>query len=196
MKNNYDIMLEAARQRFTGYDMTTLIAPGVADEGDFLATRFLGQRVLIRKSDGQILLDGENAGFSQGLSLYDWLCDRKPGATAAEEFCTVTSLPGVLVSGSGLNMVPQKLANAIHRNPEAFSRACSQMGGIAVDMGDLGYRIEIFPGLPMCLKFYFGDEEFPPSLTLLWDKNILQFVRYETVYYIAGCLQARLLQLI
>jgi len=54
--------------------------------------------------------------------------------------------------------------------------------------------VPIFPDLSMQLKFYFADEEFPPSLTFLWDKNILDFVRYETVYYIAGVLRDRLME--
>ena len=57
-----------------------------------------------------------------------------------------------------------------------------------------GIGLPVFPGVSMCLKFYFADEEFPPQLTFLWDKNMLQFVRYETVYYIAGCIRERLLK--
>ena len=44
----------------------------------------------------------------------------------------------------------------------------------------------------MQLKFYHSDEDFPPSVTLLWDENMLQFVYYETVFYIAGVLLRRL----
>ena len=192
--SNYDKMLEDARLRFTGYDMSALARmPGVEDRGTQLATRFFAREVLVDKVTGQITLDGEKAGFSQGLSIYDWLCDRAPDAVAAGEVCPVGSLPGVFVGGSGLGIKPQRLATIIHDDPDAFRRCCEVLGGREVPMGDIGYRLEIFPGLPMCLKFYFADEEFPPSLTFLWDKNILRFVRYETVYYIAGCLQERLL---
>ena len=194
--SNYDHMLEAARQRFLCYDTAQLASrAGIRALADSLCTTFFAQQVRIDCVTGQITLDGEAADFVQGLSVYDWLCDRRPGAAAANEFCPVGSLPGVFVGGSGLGIVPAKLAQKIHQNPDGFCRACEIMQGQPVSMGDLGYRIEIFPGLPMCLKFYFGDEEFPPSLTLLWDRNILHFVRYETVYYIAGCLQERLLQL-
>lgn len=195
--NNYETTLRAAQRHFTEYDMDILAKrAGVTDEGDCLMTSLFGQTVRIDKATGQMLVDGEKANFVQGLSVYDWLCDRNPEAAAAETFCPVSSLPGVLVSGSGLKIVPQKLADTIDKNPDSFRHGCESMGGIPVDQGDIGYRVEIFPGLPVCLKFYFADEEFPPSLTLLWDQNILQFVRYETVYYIAGCLQERLLQLL
>lgn len=58
--------------------------------------------------------------------------------------------------------------------------------------GDMGFQINAFPDLPLQMKFYGSDQEFSPSLTLLFDANILQFIRYETVYYLSGCLIRRL----
>lgn len=187
--NNYDIMLRAAQQRFTGYDMVALAKrPGVEDGGAYLYTTFFSQKVAIHKSTGAITVAGQPADFGQTLSILDWLCDRRENAAAAEEFCPVGSLPRVYVSGSNLVISGDALAQKIHHAPDAFRQTMAEMGAKPVSLGDLGFQLQIFPDLPMCLKFYFGDEEFPPQLTLLWDQNILQFVRYETVYYIAGCL--------
>lgn len=197
LMNNYEIMLNAARLHFLEYDPLALTGkPGVTDGGEYISTCFLGQQVQINKSDGSIFLDGRPADFSQGLSLYDWLCDGSPDAAAAGEYCTVGSLPGVLVSGNGLVMSADALAEKIHAFPARFHAACARLDAQPIAMGDIGCCIPIFPGVSVCLKFYFGDEEFPPQLTFLWDKNILQFVRYETVYYIAGCLEKRLRDLI
>ena len=194
--NNYDRMLLAARQRFLEYDPQLLgQKPGVTDLGSELTTCFLGQQIIIRKADGQTLVDGKNADFGEGLSILDWLCDRKADAAASMTFCPIGSLPGIYVGGGNLSMDMPKLARAIHENPEKFRTACEKMGAQPQNLGDMGVLLRIFPDLPMCLKFYFGDEEFAPQLTLLWDRNMLQFVRYETVYYIAGCLQSRLLRL-
>lgn len=194
--NNYDRMLLAARQRFLEYDPEILgQKPGVTDLASELATYFFGQQTIIRKADGQILLDGRTADFGEGLSVLDWLCDRKPDAAASMEFCPIGSLPGIYVGGGNLSMDMPKLARTIHENPDGFRDACMKMGAEHQEMGDLGFRLRIFPDLPMCLKFYFADDEFPPQLTLLWDRNTMHFVRYETIYYIAGCLHKRLLEL-
>jgi hypothetical protein len=195
--NNYEKMLSDARLRFTGYDMVTLCARGgVEDGGEDIRTSFLRETVLIHKATGKMYIGGREADFGETLSVFDWLCDGKVHAVAAEEYCTVGTLPGVYVGGSGLSMEMPRLAKRIDAAPDAFRSACQIMGATEEKLGDLGAKIEIFPGLHMCLKFYFADEEFPPQLTFLWDKNMLQFVRYETVYYIAGCLQKRLLVLI
>ena len=191
--NNYEISLQAAMKRFCSYDMTVLSQKmGVTDRGEYLQTRFFGMETKINKTTGAVTVDGQPADFCEALSVFDWLCDGKPGAKASGAFCPVSSLPGVLVRDSGLMMKASQLSESIHRNPEEFCKKCRKMGGKMVNIGDIGAEIEIFPGLPMEMKFYFGDDEFSPEIIFLWDKNILQFVRYETVYYIAACLQKQL----
>lgn len=193
--NNYDRMLLAARQRFLEYDPQILgQKPGVTDLGSELATCFFGKHTIIRKADGQILLDGRTAGFGESLSIYDWLCDSRNDATPAGEYCALGSLPGIYVGGGNLSIEMPRLARAIQSDPQHFRRICGEMGGREVALADLTVCLPIFPNLPLYLKFYFADEEFPPQLTPLWDRNMLQFVRYETVYYIAGCLQEYLLR--
>ncbi len=195
--NNYDKMLEAARLRFLEYDIAILAKrAGVTDEGESLITCFLGQRAQIRKADGQIFLDGRPANFCEGLTVYDWLCDRKDYARASFEFCPVSSLPGVLVSGGTLVMNFDALAAKIDKAPEKYTQICKSLGGTEVRAGDMGFQVMAFPDLPMQLKFYYSDEEFPASLSLLWDRNILNFIRYETVYYLAGCLRDKFLTLL
>ncbi|MGM9640908.1 MAG: DUF3786 domain-containing protein [Faecousia sp.] len=196
-KNNYAHMLEAARLHYLDYDPKVLAArPGVEERDACLATLFLGTETRIHRDTGLVTCRvGDTfrpANFCEGLSVYDWLCDRKPDATSSGEFCPVGSLPGVYVGGGGLSMSGGSLPAKIDKAPDRFRAACVAMGGTELPLGDLGFRLNVFPDLPMVLKFYHGDEDFPPSLTLLWDKNTLRFVRFETVYYIAGCLLDRL----
>lgn len=193
MISNYEISLQNAMKRFCSYDMTVLSQKsGITDRGAYLETRFFGMETRICKENGAVTLDGEKADFCEALSVFDWLCDGKADAKASGEFCVVSSLPGVLVRGSGLMMKSPELSESIQHNPDGFREICLKMGGKILAMGDIGAEIHIFPNLPMRLKFYFGDEEFKPDITFLWDKNILQFVRYETIYYIAATLMKRL----
>ena len=189
--NNYEKMMEAAKQRFTSYDMRLLTTRcGVTDLGAFLETRFFDRRVLISKATGEMTVDGRSANFGETLSVFDWLCDAKPDACAAGDYCLVSQLSRVYVSGGGLSMNADAFADQVQQHPEQFRTACEKMGGKAVPLGDMGYEIPVFSNLSMRLKFYFADEEFPASLSFLWDKHTLDFVRYETVYYIAGCLRS------
>ena len=183
-------MRQDAKNRFLTYDREMLLKnPGVSPWERGVQTTFLGRAVFCDCRCGSITTnEGKDCDFSQVLSILDYICDRKTSAKASGEFCLVGSLPGVFVGGSGLVMKNGGLEQQIQKSPDTFRKACESLGGIATGAGDIGYRLHIFPDLCMEMKFYFADEDFPPQLTFLWDKNILQFVRYETVYYIAGCL--------
>lgn len=188
-RDNYEISLQAAQKRFCSYDIEKMPRrKEILDTGAYLETGFFGKKVLICKQTGSITLDGQPADYCETLSVLDWLCDSQAAAAASGQFCTVSSLPGVLVSGSGLVMKAPLLAQRMDHDPSFLLRAARVMGGKTVPAGDMGIEMEIFPGLPMQLKFYHSDEEFPADITFLWDRNILQFVRYETVYYIVASL--------
>ncbi len=192
--DNYAVMMEGAKRLFCTYDMDKLARKnGVRATNTHLITTFFGKTVEIEKATGNMTVDEKMADFGECLTVFDWLCDRKEYAVASGQFCPVSSLPGVLSSGGGgLVMNTDALAAKIHRDPDAFREKCVRLGGREVPMGDLGFELDAFPDLPVRLKFYFADDEFPASLTFLWDQNILQFVRYETVYYLAGCLRSYL----
>ncbi len=191
--NNYDKMTADARLRFTAYDMAILAKrPGVEDTGKALCIPFLGERAVADKATGQMTVGGRVSNFGETLCIFDWLCDSQADAAPSNEFCTVGNLPGIFVSGSGLVMNCSALAAKIDENPPSFLAACEALGGRKTGQGDIGFQIPVFPNLDMQLKFYHADEDFPATLTFLWDKNTLQFIRYETVYYLAGCLRQQL----
>ena len=194
LMDNYAKMLQEAKLRFLTYDRESLLQnPGVAPWERGVQTVFLGSAVFCDCSTGAITThEGKECDFSQVLSVLDYICDRKTSVKEQGEFCPVGSLPGVFVGGSGLSMGFETLAERVQNAPDAFQKACHLLGAEEIPLGDMGYKLHIFPDICMELKFYFADEDFPPQLTFLWDKNILQFVRYETVYYIAGCIAREL----
>ncbi len=199
--NNYEQAQELARLHFLRYDHRKLVHRcGVQDDGVYLTFPFLGAQTRVEKATGCITFSCDGfltqweADFSEALSVYDWLCDQKPGAKASGEYCPVSRLSGVYVSGGGLPITGGKLSGQIDREPDKFQTACVALGAKPQPLGDIGYTLDIFPELPMALKFYHSDEDFPASLTLLWDTHMLDFVRYETVYYIAGVLLRRVRQ--
>ena len=48
------------------------------------------------------------------------------------------------------------------------------------------------PTVPVCLRFWESDEEFPASLQIFVDKNILDFMHYETLMFAVTHLLNRL----
>ena len=191
-RDNYALQAESARLRFLTYDQSAM---PVQKDGDYLYLRFCGSDYRISRADGHIFRQsGEtwHPADSHGevLTIFDYLCDAKPGRAPAREAVSMAFLGGHV--HSGLAAASGSLERTIDQNPESFRRACLALGGREAPGGDLCFDLDLFPDLPVQLRFWHADEDFPPSLDLLWDRNTLQFLRYETTWFAAGVLRSKL----
>lgn len=201
-KSNYETTLENMQVRFLSYDQGRMIDQfGLHHDGQYLYLSFVGRDYRISRGDGKAEWSGDGfvhsvpAGFNEAMSIYDVLCCSKDRCRLSGQFCTVNRLKGVIQScrvGDGLL---QSTARLFDGKSGRLDRACAALGGQRESMGDVAYRLDIFPFLPVILRFWESDEDFPPELTFLWDENTLDFVHYETTYYIRGHLIGRLLEL-
>lgn len=196
--DNYAVAKKRAAQAFLGYSQEQMVQRFHLDwDAAFLYLHFLGREYRIDRKTGALAWSeagttGE-AGFSEAMSIYDMLCDAKPGACLSGRWCPVGSLPGVLHrTDSGLAMDGGGAATEFAQRESQFRRACAALGGRPVALGDVGFQIPVFDFFPVILKLYRSDEDFPAQLVLLWDENTLDFIRFETTYYIAGHLFSRL----
>ena len=191
-RNNYAIQAEDARLRFLTYDQSAM--PVEKDEEHLFLT-FCGSEYRISRSDGHVFrqIGGDwRSADSHGevLTIYDYLCDAKPGRAPAREAVSMAFLGGHV--HANLAAASGSLERAIDRCPDAFRRACEALGGTEAPGGDICFDLDLFPDLPVRLRFWHADEDFPPSLDLLWDRNTLQFLRYETTWFAAGVLRSRI----
>ena len=75
---------------------------------------------------------------------------------------------------------------------EIFCKVCENLGGIKAGKGDVAYEIPLFDFLACRIQFWNSDDEFEATLQVFMDKNILNFMRYETVWYAQSHLMKRL----
>ena len=197
--DNYEIAKWQAQKYFLSLPQDELLAhcPFPFNESHIFVT-FLGNFYCISRQTGQVLrkegsfLGPGEAGFAETLSIFDFLCHEGEKRQLAGRWAPVDSLKGRPV---GLAPMPDFHKNAsrrFHNAPDDLRRACEALGGKVVSMGDISYKIPVFPGFFVILKFYFADEDFPAQTLLLWDENTLDFLRYETTFYIAGQLLQQL----
>ena len=191
-RDNYALQAEDARLRFLTYDQAAM---PVRRDDDFLYLPFCGADHRICRADGHIFrregahwLPADSHG--EVLTIFDYLCDAKPGRAPAREAVSMAFLGGHV--HAGLASAPGSLEWAIDRDPAAFCRACEQLGGRSIPDGDICYELDLFEDLPVRLRFWHADEDFPPSLDLQWDKNALLFIRYETTWFAAGVLRRQI----
>lgn len=187
--NNYERSRDRAQEYFLGFDQNVIIDQWHLPFDDkWLYVDFLSRPYRICRSTGSVFRcwNGTQADFEEVLSIFDLLCHEGTGKHISGNFAPVNSLkdrPRAIGVGTDFHT---KTAALFDRDPDAFRKACLAMGGVPVPMGDLGFRFPVFRELELILKFYFSDEEFPAGLTLLWDDQSLQYLYYETIFYIAG----------
>ena len=125
------------------------------------------------------------------MTLMDLVCDSKEDRHLSGRWKNMADF-GLLFHRNHLEQEKDPWAEKFQNDQAGFRRACAALGGKPVKLGDIGYAIEVFDGLPIALQLWLGDEEFPPNLRFLWDENALQYIRYETMFYCLGVLLERI----
>ena len=186
MDNYHSAKLKACKE-FLDYKPAEIASQNeLKCDESWIFVRYLYNDYKISKGSGLVyrLSDGTEAGYSETLSIFDLLCHRGEKSLSGE-FATVNSLNDGPVS-QGVPMEDNSFAELIDKHTKDFILACEAIGFKAVSIGDVGFELEIYKGLKARLKFYKSDDEFPASITMLFEKNMLKYVNYETVFYIAG----------
>lgn len=189
--DNYRVSRDRAQAYFLGFDQAAMVKNWQlkADEAS-VYVEFFGRPYRICRTTGQIfrLWEDAQAEFEEVLSIFDLLCHSDGSAQLTGEFAPVNSLKGREKQAGVGTAFHHTAAATFDQDPDGFRAACTALGGQPVNMGDMGFRFPVFGPLSVILKFYRSDEDFPASLTLLWDDALLRFVHYETVFYMAGFL--------
>lgn len=200
--SNYDITRDQTEIRFLKYDQQMMIDKfHLVHDERYLYIRFVGRDYRINRVTGRIewTEDGfehvTHAGFNEVLSICDALCDSKDGCHLSGQFVKVNNLKGtVRSSGLGEDFYGD-YAKYFDGRADAFRDACERLGATRQKVGDVSYLLYPFPFLPLMLQFWKSDDEFPACLKFMWDENTLDFIRYETTYYVTGHVLGRLKKL-
>ena len=192
--NNYDMMMEQARLRFLTYDRDAICRRlDLRATADEIAVRFLGCEYRIRRDDGRVFsAAGIPADFNTAMSIYDVLCRSEARPRLTGEFVPTTALNGI----HGSSPVHEEL-HALHAaffagRTAQLHELCLRRGGREWGKGDVSCILPVFDFFPLRLCFWDADEDFPASLQFFWDANALDFLHYETLWYVTDALITQL----
>lgn len=198
-KSNYDVTRDQMREEFLKFDQETMIRKfSLEHDGDYLYIPFVLRRYRIGRKNGVVerTEDGfssvEEADFSESMTIYDVLCTSKPDCRLAGRFCPADSLRGTVSSLNADSSLFSRDAERFRGKTEKLRRACSLLGTPADMSGDAAFILYPFPFLPVTLQFWDADEEFPANLKFMFDENILDFMHFETTFYMTGHILRRL----
>lgn len=196
--DNYAIQAQNAKALFLSYDQKELTEKlHLESDTAYLYTAFLGVPYRIARDSGDLeRLDGKTwtdaNSFDEVLSVFDLVCDSREDRHPAGIWKNMTDFGHQFHQNLMESRDP--LADFAQEQPEAYRTALEKMGARPIKGADIAYAVPVFDSLEMALFFWAGDEEFLPRIRYLWDENALQYIRYETMYYVVGCLRARIFQ--
>lgn len=192
-RDNYAIHARQAKERFLTYDQQKLIRKlRLKADDTYLYTKMLSQLYRIRRDTGDMerQVDGDwvdGNSYAEVMTLLDLICDSREDRYLACRWKNMQTF-GLMFHRNLLEDSKDPWAERFQKDPEGFRRACLALGGQMLPNGDVAYAIELFDGLCIALQLWFGDEEFPPNLRILWDENALMYLKYETMHFAKGML--------
>lgn len=186
--NNYLIQAQQAKERFASYDQSKLIAKlNLRFDEEYLYVPMLAETYRIHRKNGNICREVQNHwisanSFEEVMTLLDLVCDCREDRFLTGKWKNTTDF-GLMFHRNLLEGKQDPWAEKFQKDSEGFRKACLALGGTPFPWGDISYSIELFDGLSILVQLWFGDEEFPAGLRLLWDENALMYIKYETMYF-------------
>lgn len=187
--NNYDIIVEESKKRFLQWDQEKMIEKcSLQADSDYLFVSFCGCPYRIHRRTAEVERIANNeylaTDFNEVMSIFDLLCHSKDGAVLSGEWVSVAKLANHVPSSSGNNNFFRDPEALFDLHTDRLRKAIAARGYEPFSPGDVGCIFQVFPVLPAVFQFWQSNEEFPPSIRFLWDRRTLDFVHYETIFYI------------
>lgn len=198
-RDNYAIQAANAKVSFLKYDQQKLIEKlKLPYDETYLYPYFLGRQYRIHRKTAHFSWQSGNTwhdgnSFGEVMTMLDLICDSSPSRFVSHRWKDMKAFGRMFHR----NLLEERdpWAEKFDADPEGLRRACIALGGTPLPQGDVCYAMELFDGLPIALQLWLGDEEFPPSLRLLWDENALMYLKYETMYYAKGLILERITEI-
>ena len=199
--SNYDLQVDIGRRIFLEYDQDILIRKFAlnADE-NWIYLTYMNTPCRISRANGQIdeLTEStwtECRNYSTVMTIYDLLCYHQgPNAPVLfHQWCTVGTF--IVTGVTNTTAFTRKYASLFDGHTEELRAACERLGGFPETekpRADVAFRIPVTPFFPVLLQFWESDDEFPPKLQLMWDRNANSFLHFETTFFLQGDLFERL----
>ena len=166
------------RRALCGYD---------ANQGCFTLSVW-GKNHCIFPDEFRITRPGDpkwDAPISLGLFMVHYLLTSREIPTS-KEWISVKDITGGETFFRGPHKIPTGLIeNRFGDNLRGFRDACTQQGGMTLDMADAAYSFRIAPRIPVAVLLWKEDDEFPAESKLLFDRSIGEHLALDIIFALA-----------
>jgi hypothetical protein len=100
---------------------------------------------------------------------------------------------GLLYAGVFARRVIEPLVRKFGNSAKWFKEIGKKLGGKSVEVGDASFILHAFPFIPLQYVLWEGDEEFPPSVQLLFDASVDHYLSLEDIVVLGQMATGRLI---
>jgi hypothetical protein len=157
--------------------------------------RCVGRDFAVSYPDGAVLAaDGTDADLSTAILLLLYLTEAtgRPLEDRWIGFEQLPGGPGYAASFRGRVVAP--LVATFGARPEALAAAAAALDGEPLRLGDVGVRLPGLPRVPLAYVLWRGDEEFGPSMTVVFDASVEGYLDAEALTVLAELATRRLVE--
>lgn len=199
MISNYEIMRNQMRREFVKYDQDRMISKfSLRNDESYIYIVFLFREYRIDRITGVVEWSEDGfstsieADYNESMTIYDVLCYSKDDCCLSGNYCPVNMLKGTVKSSNvGSNMF-QKSADGFNGKLKELETVCGIWGEKLDLNGDVAAKLYPFSFLPVIIQYWEADEEFPANLKFMFDENILDYMHFETIFFMMGHIVKRI----
>jgi len=116
------------------------------------------------------------------------------GISPANHWIAFTELPdGRFYTQAFQGYTGRELAQTFGNDVARFEKTAVTLGGTANVLGDVAFRFQALPRVPMLVVCWQGDEDFPPSYKILFDAHTPHYLPTDACAILGSMLTRRLL---
>ena len=201
--SNYEIMRNQMRSEFIKYDQTGMIEKySLKNDKKYLYLDFVLRHYRINRKNGIVewsddcFINCTEADYNETMTIYDVLCYAKNTACLSGKYCSLSMLKGTVKASIPGNNMFQKAADYFNGKVKQLEKVCGFLGEKIDIKGDVAAKLYPFSFLPIIIQYWEADDEFPANLKFMFDENILEYMHYETIFFMTGHLISRIQEMI
>lgn len=148
---------------------------------------FLGCQYEVRYPDGRVEgPGGAEVPLTVQVLLLHYLTFAS-GIAPSDQWISFKELPGgSIYVGPFTQRAVNPLVRIFGNAPEKLAEAAVRLGGSRHPLGDMAVTLPFFPLVPITYVLWLGDDEFPPSGTVLFDAAASSHLATEDYAVLAG----------
>ena len=100
---------------------------------------------------------------------------------------------GLLYGGVFARRVTEPLQKRFGRSARVFQETGLSLGGVSAGVGDASFILQVLPFIRLQYVLWAEDDEFPPSVQLLFDSSVVHYLSLEDIVVLGQMSTGRLI---